>query len=436
MDECIISAAEVVDHARVEQSQLDCLLVNQGRVPLCADQDPALELPCRDWGLSPQPHGHATLCAGRTRVVFGPGALATVPDVAGTLVRDAGCSARALLVVGGSSGGQRWRSALVAAMRSFAVTVFEHPAGGPTAATVAGVVGAARRGDASLLIAAGGGGVMDATKAAASLLGENGRGGPEPLVLAIPTTPGTGAEVTPFATVWDHARGRKESVSGARVAPAAAVIDPELCVGLPASVLAASVLDTLTQGVEAAWSTNSTLESTTLGLSAVARVAGVYEDLLREDDVEALTVASLAGLESGTAIAISQTTACHAISYPLTLRLGLRHGDACSVTLGAMLAYNAAVQGCDCVDARGAERVRAVVRRAVRALGVGTLCEAQARIESFRRLGGLAAYGEYSPDSSAIAAEALSYGRACNNPRVIRYDQLSSMLRSLERGGD
>jgi alcohol dehydrogenase class IV len=123
---------------------------------------------------------------------------------------------------------------------------------------------------------------------------------------------------------------------------------------------------------------------------------------------------------------------CHAVSYPLTLRYSLRHGHACGLTLGALLEYNAATPPDDCLDVRGADHVRAVTRRIVRALGATTPRAAGDRIDAIRELGGLAPYPAIAADSAAVAAEALTYDRAANNPRLLGSERLHALLTSLE----
>ncbi|HEV3002394.1 MAG TPA: iron-containing alcohol dehydrogenase [Solirubrobacteraceae bacterium] len=365
--------------------------------------------------------------AAHPRVVFGPGAVDALPGAVAAL---AGPSARTLVVLTASSAGRPWRARLLDGLAPAATEAWEHPSGSPTPETVEATAAAAREHDADVLVAVGGGGVMDAAKAAAALLAAGGAR--RPGVVTVPTTPGSGAEVTPFATVWDFDAGRKESAEGT-VAPAAAIVDPDLSEGVPQPVFAASVLDALTQGAEAAWSTRSTPASRAAGLSAVALVAQAADALFAEaPGAGARTVAALAGLQSGHAIAVSQTTACHALSYPLTARHGVRHGHACVLTLGALLAYNAQTAEADCVDGRGPEHVRSACARVAAALGAPTVPAAALTIDAMRRRAGLAAYDACAADDAVVAAEAATYGRLDNNPRRLDAERLRELLRSLE----
>jgi alcohol dehydrogenase class IV len=297
---------------------------------------------------------------------------------------------------------------------------------------------------AEVVVAIGGGTVMDAAKAAAYLSGvpdvdaatvvaacEAGFRPPPsrmPLV-AVPTTPGSGAEVTPFATIWQPERNRKLSLAGPGLAPAAAILDPDLLHGLSRGHLAAGLLDTLCQGAEAAWSVRSTAESESYGLAAV-RLAGAMLGSLdgsRLSDAARYTL-QLAGNLSGHAIACATTSSCHALSYPLTLRAGLAHGHACGITLGQMLRYNAAVTRADCADPRGPGRVRDVVGRIITKLGAVGPEDAEWRITAFLRRNGLATLQDVPCSLELVVRDAVSYPRIADNPRALTAGSLLEQL--------
>lgn len=367
----------------------------------------------------------------RTRAVFGTGVLASAPPTVAKIVTERGLTPEAFVLLGRSSHGKPWRQSLLAGLGDLDPEPYNHPPGGPTPASVAAAVAAARASGAGVLVGAGGGGVMDAAKAvAAQLRAERGEAR-DPALVTVPTTPGSGAEVTPFATIWDRENDRKLSVS-AHAEADVAFVDPDLCAGLPAADLAASALDALCQGAEAAWSTRSDDSSIAAGLTAVALMAAAAEDLLRGAVAERSRVlACLAGLYGGRAIAISQTTSCHALSYPLTLRHRLRHGHACGLTLAPLLEYNALTPPSECADPRGADHVRAVTARIVRLLGGRAGAEAARTIDRIRALGGLAAFADVDVDVQALVGAALTYGRAANNPRRLDRERLCSLLAPL-----
>jgi alcohol dehydrogenase class IV len=311
---------------------------------------------------------------------------------------------------------------------------------------VAGLARQLRECAADAVVAIGGGTVLDAAKAAAYLSGVAGLDAatvvaactgqfcPPPArmpLVAVPTTPGTGAEVTPFATVWQPERNRKLSLSGPGVAPSGAILDPDLLRSLSGSQLAAGLLDTLCQGAEAAWSVRSTPESESYGLAAVGLAGSVLDSLgtERPGDTARLTL-QLAGNLSGHAIMRAATSSCHALSYPLTLRAGLAHGHACGVTFGRMLRYNAGVTDADCADPRGPGRVRDMVDRIAGALGEAGPGDAERRVEGFMRRAGLATLDEVPCSPGLLARDALAYPRMADNPRALTIDSLTSQLRT------
>jgi alcohol dehydrogenase class IV len=360
-----------------------------------------------------------------TRTIVGPGARAALPDVL------AGFSVEGVLLVVGKGSSQRpWRAELEALLGCFEVSVHEHAGSAPTEASVAAVVDAACRTRAEVIVAVGGGSVLDVAKAGSAYLSQRDPHARGPLrVVAVPTTPGTGAEVTPFATVWDFKRTRKKSITGPGVVPAVAIVDPELTLTLTPEQAVAFAMDALTQGAEATWSSQSTVESAAHGTTAVALVAEACDAVLaRPTDVGPRIALSLAGLYSGRAIAISETTACHAISYPLTLRYDIPHAHACSLTLGPMLSYNARTTATDCSDPRGVAHVHAAVRKVVHALGVHDADAACARVERLRSLAGLRGLGDYSFDAGTLATDAIGYERLAHNPRRLTKQDLIRML--------
>lgn len=359
------------------------------------------------------------------RITFGPGTVQDLPEVVGRLA-----DGRPPLVIASRSTAERpWLSGLRARMpRHVFVTL---PGTYPTWESVDRTVALAVSFGTGTTVAIGGGSVLDTAKVAASRADELHGGAHRPVV-AVPTTPGTGAEVTPFATVWDFETSRKHSYHRPSLVPDAAVVDPDLIGTLTPDQLGSAVLDTLAQGMEAAWSTNSTPDAAHHGIGAVSLAAAHIERLLADarDDAARCAV-SLAGLRSGMAIADSRTTLCHALSYPLTLRYGIRHGHACGLTLGAVLAYNAGVTAADCLDPRGVGHVRATVDGVLDALGCGTPAEAAARIDAFLDAADLPAYQDGSFDDALIAREALGYDRAGNNPRAFDRERLTALLDSL-----
>ncbi|PKN94480.1 MAG: alcohol dehydrogenase [Chloroflexi bacterium HGW-Chloroflexi-6] len=161
-----------------------------------------------------------------------------------------------------------------------------------------------------------------------------------PLV-AIPTTSGTGAEVTPFATVWDHAQHRKHSLASPLMYPDIALLDAELTLTLPEQETLYPGLDTFSHALESLWNRNATPISRMLALKALALAVKALPTLLNTpSSLVNRADMQLASTLAGMAISQTRTAIAHAISYPITTRFGTPHGLACSFTLPALLKIN------------------------------------------------------------------------------------------------
>lgn len=214
---------------------------------------------------------------------------------------------------------------------------------------------AVRELEPDMLIALGGGSAMDTAKGLARLLsqpagsslgghfraGETFTDQPALAVTAIPTTAGTGAEVTPFGTIWDFEQGKKYSVTGPDLFARVALLDPELTLGLPDHVTISSGLDALSHALESCW--NRAASPVTLGLvtqSVSLTLAALPRLRMAPEDRAARARMMEASLLAGLAISQTRTALAHSISYPLTTEFDLPHGFACSFTLPALMRFN------------------------------------------------------------------------------------------------
>jgi alcohol dehydrogenase len=157
----------------------------------------------------------------------------------------------------------------------------------------------------------------------------------------VPTTAGTGSEVTPFATVWDYELALKKSLTSGSMYATTAYVDAEFLQEIPVETALATGLDALNQGLESIWNRNANhitrsiaIEGVSLNLCALPKI-----DDLKSDIVIAQNLAS-ASLLAGIAISQTRTAICHSMSYPLTLRFGLPHGLACAFTMIAVYKHN------------------------------------------------------------------------------------------------
>jgi len=205
----------------------------------------------------------------------------------------------------------------------------------------------------SVIIAIGGGSVMDTAKVVRFALYLNRRSvkslleggatrvaGEKPRFIAVPTTHGTGSEVTMWATVWDKIANKKYSVSDPENYPDHAVYDHRLFETLPLHVSVSSTLDALSHSLEALWNRNAnpvsdhfSFESIRLILKNIDRLDGDVPVPVRKELI-------LASMYAGLAFSNTKTAAAHSISYPLTLHYGIPHGIACSLPLFPLLKIN------------------------------------------------------------------------------------------------
>ncbi|RIX82080.1 iron-containing alcohol dehydrogenase PsrA [Acidovorax cavernicola] len=157
-------------------------------------------------------------------------------------------------------------------------------------------------------------------------------------LIAVPTTAGTGSEVTPWATIWDARNQKKYSLHLDATWPEAAIVDPELMLSVPAGTTVSTGLDALSHALESIWNVNANPISDTFAVSAVqdifACLPALRQDLGNLDLRERM---ALAALKAGMAFSNTKTALAHSISYEMTLRHGLPHGIACSFTLPIVL---------------------------------------------------------------------------------------------------
>ncbi|MBS0428618.1 MAG: iron-containing alcohol dehydrogenase [Proteobacteria bacterium] len=271
---------------------------------------------------------------------------------------------------------------------------------------------------AEVLVAVGGGSAIDTAKALmvgtadgrfGSLVDALAAGGsfvPARLktLIAVPTTAGTGSEVTPWATIWDRGAQKKYSLHLPQTWPAIALLDPELMLSLPASVTLQSGLDALSHALESIWNVNANPLSDTFAVDAVHDILDVLPRLMgRPGDVHLRGRMALAALKAGMAFSNTRTALAHSISYEMTLRYGLPHGIACSFPLPMVL---------ERAIGRDASR-DAVLQRAL-----GPLETAPQRLASFIEQLGVktrfADYGVSNEQAEQMVAHALTGARGRN----------------------
>jgi alcohol dehydrogenase class IV len=283
------------------------------------------------------------------RVIVGRGAVRE----AGTAV--VGFGHRVLLVTGRTPArAVRVRDAVVAAGAT--VTVWT-TAGEPDLDDITRGVAAARDVACDAVVAVGGGSVLDTGKAIAALVANGGDvpdyleviGAGRPLarpslpVLAVPTTAGTGSEVTRNAVLASREHGVKVSLRSPHMLPRVAIVDPELTIDVPRDVTATTGLDALTQLIEAFVSGRANPMTDALCVSGIERAARALPRVCRDGhDLDAREDMALASLWSGMALANAGLGAVHGFAGPLGGMFGAPHGALCAALLPHVMAANVA----------------------------------------------------------------------------------------------
>lgn len=159
--------------------------------------------------------------------------------------------------------------------------------------------------------------------------------------ILVPTTAGTGSEVTPFATIWDYERKQKKSLTHPTMFAKKTFVDPDFLSQIPMEIAIATGLDALNQAFESIWNINA--NELTRSLSRQAAILALNSlPIIHEtpNNSNLRRNLSLASLFAGLAISQTRTSICHSISYPLTLKYGILHGMACSFSMLEVFKYN------------------------------------------------------------------------------------------------
>jgi alcohol dehydrogenase class IV len=203
-----------------------------------------------------------------------------------------------------------------------------------------------------LVIGLGGGSALDAGKSIAMLQKNPGsireyldqervcqtKGLP---YVAIPTTSGTGSEVTPFTVITHKAKKAKPAIAPPENFPNVALVDPELTMSMPFEVAVSTGLDALCQAVEGFWSTQANPVTRALAFQAIKLAIENLEQACLKKDEESVTHMALASHLTGIEMSNIGNTSIHPLSYPITLDYDVAHGFACAIFLPEVIRFNA-----------------------------------------------------------------------------------------------
>jgi 1,3-propanediol dehydrogenase/alcohol dehydrogenase len=361
-----------------------------------------------------------------TRVVGGVGALARLPEEVG------GLSRRCLVVCGQRSArlsGSLSRLLEVLGSARMEHFLFDKVEPNPTVETIEEGVELARTSRVHWVLGLGGGSAIDAAKAIALMAVNQGdihpffegmrpENPPFPVV-AIPTTSGTGSEVTPFSVITHVKEGDKFAIVDPGLFPRVAILDPELTLSMPEVVTVDSGLDALCHAIEALVARQRTPCSDITAREALVRVQKhLPEAKERPDNLEARAGMQFAACLAGMAIADSKTCMPHGMGFPITVRYGIPHGRVTALLQPAFL-----------------ERIGETDPEVVSMIGtlLGDPQDAPGALRAFLESVGVAphlrAYGVREQDIEAFASQAKGKQHALNSPGEWPEDLLQEIYR-------
>ena len=372
-----------------------------------------------------------------TRIVFGRGAVREVGDVA------QGLGSRALVVTGNTP---LRAEPLLSSLKARDVAVILFPVKGePDLDTVRRGVAEARNSGCNLVISFGGGSALDAGKAIAAMLTNDGdlmdylevigRGQPlknasEPFI-AIPTTAGTGTEVTRNAVLASPEHKVKVSLRSPLMLPRVAVVDPELSYGLPPALTASTGLDALTQLIEPYVCSRPNPLTDALCVEGIRRASrSLRRACANGHDAPAREDMSVASLFGGLALANAGLGAVHGFAGPIGGMFPAPHGAVCAALLPLVFEVNVRALRGRLPQSESLSRYQEVARLVTN----NPTAQVEEGLSWIRqlvadlRIPGLGAYGITRSHSADLVAKAANASSMKANPIPLTAEELASVL--------
>jgi alcohol dehydrogenase class IV len=321
-------------------------------------------------------------------------------------------------------------------------TVFSDTVSDPTTEVIDTGVAILRDGDFDSLVAIGGGSSIDTAKGMSVLFANGGSMRdwkvpaeiPQlgPPLIAIPTTAGTGSEVTRFTVVTDTETDEKMLIAGLACCPAAAIVDYELTLSMPYRLTADTGIDSLTHAIEAYVSRRASPFTDGLAKNAMGLIARQIRSACAEPDNRSAREAMMLGATTaGMAFSNASVALVHGMSRPIGAFFHVPHGLSNAMLLPEITAFSAPAaleRYADCARAMG-----------VAEEGEGSQAAVARLIDELRRLNedlkvpSPQAYGiergRYDELLPLMASQALASGSPANNPRVPTADEIIDLYR-------
>ena len=320
--------------------------------------------------------------------------------------------------------------------------IFHDTVADPTAAVVDEGVRVFRAGKHDGLVSLGGGSPIDTAKAIGMLAANGGKVRdykvphpiqlPGPLHVAIPTTAGTGSEVTRFTVVTDSESGEKMLIAGGVLVPSAALVDYELTLSMPARLTADTGTDSLTHAIEAYVSRKANAFSDALALAAMRVIWKVLPVCVQEPgNRPAREAMMLAATQAGLAFSNASVALVHGMSRPLGAHFHVAHGLSNAMLLPAVTEFSvgaATERYAECARAMGIAAAEDDSEKAAHLL-VEALYRRNAELEvpTPKRYG--IVEQRYFDSIPLMAQQALASGSPQNNPRVPTAEEIEAIYR-------
>jgi alcohol dehydrogenase class IV len=320
-------------------------------------------------------------------------------------------------------------------------TVFDGVESDPRYEIVADCMEMIRAENPDLIVGFGGGSPIDIAKCAAAMATNEGPIGkyfgidliPKPGLptIMVPTTAGTGSEVTPIAILSDEGEKLKKGIVSAYLLPSVALLDPELTLGLPPPITAATGMDALIHAIEAYTSVNATDMTDLLAFQAMELLYhNIRAAYANGRNLEARSSMLEGSLLAGMAFANAGVTAVHAFAYPIGAEFHIPHGVANTLMLPHVMRFN--LLGNVSKFADMAEAFGFITE------GLDDLSAAETAVQAIERLADdlqvpkhLAQFGIKESDIAALAEGVMKVTRLLgNNPRVVRLEDANDIYKA------
>ena len=282
-------------------------------------------------------------------IVVGKGSLAKLPEIAKKLGGTHG-----FIISGPHLNKMGIVKSCADALENAGISVdtYTETEGNPSVETVDKAAAAFKESGADFIIALGGGSPMDVAKAVGVVAKYGGSiteyegGGKVPgdiiPLIAIPTTAGTGSEVTAFSVITDHSRNYKLTVFSYKLIPSYAILDPELLTTAPVSVAAACGIDAMVHALEAYISKDASPFTDAMAEKALELIGkNIRKYVADRSDIQAAENMLMGSLFAGIAFSWARLGDVHAMSHPVSAFFNVPHGVANAILLPTIVEYNA-----------------------------------------------------------------------------------------------